>query len=73
MRVKVSSEGDFAPEYEELVELAAEVRAELRSRAHRPGGAAWRDAFDGELIELLAEGRRAEAKARLLDRLGATV
>jgi siroheme synthase-like protein len=72
-RVRRDLEAYFAPEYEELVELAAEVRAELRSRAHRPGGAAWRDAFDGELIELLGEGRRAEAKARLLDRLGATV
>jgi len=72
-RVRRDLEAYFAPEYEELVELAAEVRAELRSRAHRPGGVAWRDAFDGELIELLGEGRRAEAKARLLDRLGATV
>src|SRR4030095_880296 len=72
-RVRRDLEAYFAPEYEELVELAAEVRAELRSRAHRRGGAAWRDAFEGELIELLAEGRRAEAKARLLDRLGAAV
>jgi precorrin-2 dehydrogenase/sirohydrochlorin ferrochelatase len=70
-RVRRDLEAYFAPAYGELVELAAEVRAELRSRAHRPGGVAWREAFDGELIELLAEGRRAEAKARLLDRLGA--
>jgi siroheme synthase-like protein len=72
-RVRRDLEAYFAPAYGELVELAAEVRAELRSRAHRPGGVAWREAFDGELIELLAEGRRAEAKARLLDRLGAAV
>jgi siroheme synthase-like protein len=72
-RVRRDLEAYFAPEYDELVELAAEVRAELRSRAHRPGGVAWREAFDRELIELLAEGRRAEAKARLLDRLGAAV
>jgi precorrin-2 dehydrogenase / sirohydrochlorin ferrochelatase len=72
-RVRRDLEAYFAPEYEELVELAAEVRAELRARAHRPGGVAWREAFDGELIELLADGRRAEAKARLLDRLGAAV
>ncbi len=72
-RVRRDLEAYFAPAYGELVELAAEVRAELRSRAHRPGGVTWREAFDGELIELLAEGRRAEAKARLLDRLGAAV
>ncbi len=59
-----------SPEYDELVELAAEVRAELRSRAQRPVGEAWRGALDRDLVGLLAEGRRDEAKARLLERLG---
>jgi precorrin-2 dehydrogenase / sirohydrochlorin ferrochelatase len=71
-RVRRDLEAYFAPEYEELVELAAEVRAELRSHAHRPGAAVWRGAFDRDLVDLLAEGRRGEAKARLLDRLGVT-
>ena len=72
-RVRRDLEAYFTPEYEELVELAAEVRAELRSRAHRPGAAVWRGALDRDLVALLAEGKRDEAKARLLDRLGVTV
>ena len=69
-RVRRDLEAYFAPEYDELVELAAEVRAELRSRAQRPVAKAWRGAFDRDLVVLLAEGRRGEAKARLLERLG---
>jgi precorrin-2 dehydrogenase/sirohydrochlorin ferrochelatase len=69
-RVRRDLEAYFAPEYDELVELAAEVRAELRSRAQRPVAEAWRGAFDRDLVVLLAEGRRGDAKARLLERLG---
>jgi precorrin-2 dehydrogenase/sirohydrochlorin ferrochelatase len=69
-RVRRDLEAYFTPEYEELVELAAEVRSELRSRTHRPAAAVWRAAFDGDLVALLAEGRREEAKIRLLHRLG---
>lgn len=69
-RVRRDLEAYFAPEYDELVELAAEVRGELRSRAQRPVGEAWRGALDRDLVGLLAEGRRDEAKARLLERLG---
>lgn len=72
-RVRRDLEAYFTPEYEDLVELAAEVRAELRSRAHRPEAAAWRGALEHDLVTLLAEGRRDEAKARLLDRLGVRV
>ncbi|HYS94643.1 MAG TPA: bifunctional precorrin-2 dehydrogenase/sirohydrochlorin ferrochelatase, partial [Candidatus Acidoferrales bacterium] len=45
-RVRRDLEAYFAPEYDELVELAAEVRGELRSRAQRPVGEAWRGALD---------------------------
>jgi precorrin-2 dehydrogenase len=71
-RVRRDLEAYFAPEYDELVELAAEVRAELRSRAQRPVAEAWRGAFDRDLVGLLAEGKRSEAKERLLERLGVT-
>jgi siroheme synthase (precorrin-2 oxidase/ferrochelatase) len=71
-RVRRDLESRLAPEYAELVELAAEVRAELRAESRRPGGEVWRDALDGELIALLAQGKRDEAKALLLDRLGVT-
>jgi precorrin-2 dehydrogenase/sirohydrochlorin ferrochelatase len=71
-RVRRDLEDKLAPEYAELVELAAEVRAELKASPRRPDGQAWREALDGELIALLAKGRRDEAKALLLDRLGVT-
>ncbi len=71
-RMRRDLEALVPAEYEALVELAAEVRSELRARANRPGGAAWRAALGGELITLLAQGKRGEAKARLLDRLGVT-
>ena len=71
-RMRRDLEALVPAEYEALVELAAEVRSELRARANRPGGEAWRAALGGELIALLAQGKRGEAKARLLDRLGVT-
>ncbi|HMB34741.1 MAG TPA: bifunctional precorrin-2 dehydrogenase/sirohydrochlorin ferrochelatase [Methylomirabilota bacterium] len=71
-RVRRDLEAHVPSEYEALVELAAEVRSELRARATRPGGTAWREALGGDLVTLLAQGKRGEAKARLLDRLGVT-
>jgi hypothetical protein len=70
--VKQDLEAHVPSEYEALVELAAEVRSELRARATRPGGTVWREALGGDLVTLLAQGKRGEAKARLLDRLGVT-
>ena len=71
-RVRRDLESYFTPEYEDLVELAAEVRRELRAGGRRADGAFWREALDADLSRLLAEGRRGDAKARLLDRLGVT-
>jgi len=68
-RVRRDLESYFTPEYEELVELAAEVRRELRASGRRADASAWRAALDVDLRRLLAEGRRADARARLLDRL----
>ena len=71
-RVRRDLEAWFTPEYADLVELAAEVRRELRESGRRAEGKAWRDALDADLRRLLAAGSRGEAKARLLERLGAT-
>ena len=71
-RVRRDLESYFTPEYEDLVELAAEVRCQLRARGWRVDAAAWRGALDAGVRRLLADGRRAEARARLLDRLGVT-
>ena len=71
-RVRRDLESYFTPEYEDLVELASEVRRELRAGGRRADAAAWRDALDADLRRLLVEGRRGEARARLLDRLRVT-
>jgi precorrin-2 dehydrogenase len=49
-----------------MLELAAEVRAELREKGKLVDSEIWNKALDGELRQLLAEGRRPEAKERLL-------
>jgi precorrin-2 dehydrogenase / sirohydrochlorin ferrochelatase len=49
-----------------MLELAAEVRAELREKEKLVDSEVWNKALDGELRQLLAEGRRSEAKERLL-------
>ena len=71
-RVRRDLEAWLAPEYEDLVELAAEVRQELRASGRRADAARWRAALDADLVRLLADGRPDEARARLLDRLGVT-
>ena len=68
-RLRRDLESYFTREYEELVELAAEVRRELRASGRRADASRWRAALDADLRQLLAEGRRGDAKARLLDRL----
>ena len=69
-RVRRDLESYFTVEYEDLVELAAEVRHELRAAGLGADAVFWREALDADLLRLLAEGRRGDAKARLLDRLG---
>ena len=61
----------FTEEYAALADIVAEVRRELRQRAAAPDGAAWRKALDADFRRLVADGKREEAKAHLLERLGA--
>jgi siroheme synthase-like protein len=54
-----------------LVEIVEEVRQELRAehaggRGVTPEAPDWRTALDGTILELMNQGRRAEAKERLL-------
>jgi len=69
-RVRRDLERYFTREYDDLVELAAEVRRELRASGRRVDASQWRAALDADLRGLLAEGRRGDARMRLLDRLG---
>lgn len=68
--IREELEGYFTEEYAALARLAAEVRRELRGRGVRPSPEAWQQALDEDLRRLIAEGRRGEARARLLGRLG---
>ena len=60
----------LTPERVLLVELAAEVRAELRARGRRADGEAWREALRGDLLALIREGKLELARARIVARLG---
>ena len=57
--------------YESLVEIVDEVRTELRAGGGGGTGVTsgpvdWRSALDRSILDLIAQGRRAEAKERLL-------
>ncbi len=69
--IREELEAYFTEDYAALVQIVAEVRHELRERGSLPSAEAWRTALDGDLRGLIAEGRREEAKARLLSRLKA--
>lgn len=56
---------EIGPEYGTLLDLLAEVRAELISRGIATEGLAWREAIDSGMLELVREGNLAEAKERL--------
>ena len=71
--IREELEDYLTEDYAVLAEIAAEVRRELRERGLSPDGETWRRALDGNLRSLIAEGRREEAKARLLWRLRAGI
>ena len=60
----------FTDEYSALVQLAAEVRDELRARAINAPFETWRSALSGEVRQLLMRGDVARAKSLLLRELG---
>lgn len=69
--IREELEAYFTQDYAVLAEVVAEVRRELGQRASIPDGAAWQRALNGDLRRLIAEGKREEARAYLLARLGA--
>jgi precorrin-2 dehydrogenase/sirohydrochlorin ferrochelatase len=60
-------------DYALMLELAAEVRAELREKGMLVDSEVWNKALDNDLRRLLAGGKRAEAKERLLRSLSEPV
>ncbi len=69
--IREELEAYFTEDYAVLAQIMAEVRRELKERGRVPGWEAWRQALDGDFRRLIAEGRREEAKARLLWQLRA--
>ncbi len=59
--------------YAALADVAGDVRRSLRARRHAPDAQTWVRALDSEVRRLAATGQVAEARRRLLERLGAGV
>jgi siroheme synthase-like protein len=58
-------------DFGQLVEIASEVRRELRERSLRPSAESWNAALQGDFRRLIREGKAEEAKRLLLEKLGA--
>jgi precorrin-2 dehydrogenase/sirohydrochlorin ferrochelatase len=56
---------EFGPEYDVLIEMLAEARADLIARGKSTEGPGWQRALDSGMLELIREGDLAEAKERL--------
>jgi len=56
---------ELGPEYDTLLELLAEARRDARERGTVTRPADWQRALDSGMLELIREGRIAEAKERL--------
>lgn len=58
-------EAELGPEYEALLEILNDEREALRSNGTPTEGLAWREALDSGLLDLVRQGRIAEARERL--------
>jgi siroheme synthase-like protein len=56
---------EFGPEYDVLIDLLAEARADLQERGVSTEGPGWQRALDSGMLDLIREGDLAEAKERL--------
>jgi siroheme synthase-like protein len=56
---------EMGPEYETLLEVLAEAREAIRATGRSSEDADWRRAFDSGILDLIREGREAEARELL--------
>ena len=61
----------FTAEYAQLVQVAAEVRMELKEKSLNAGAGAWNSALKGEFRRLIRAGKPEQAREFLLTTLGA--
>jgi siroheme synthase-like protein len=69
--IREELDGYFTNDYVQLVQVAAEVRTELKEKSLTVGAGAWNDALKGEFRRLIRAGRPEQAKEFLLTTLGA--
>lgn len=72
-KMREEIEAFLTEDYAAMLELAAEVRAELREQGKLIDADIWNRSLDADLKKLLAEGKQAEAKERLLRSLSEPV
>jgi len=65
-------EGEFGPEYLTLLEVLADERRRLRDAGLPTEGLNWQGALDSGMLELIREGRLAEAKETLTECLSSS-
>jgi precorrin-2 dehydrogenase/sirohydrochlorin ferrochelatase len=58
-------DAELGPEYEQLLAMLAEARADLVARGQPTEHPGWKRALDSGMLELIREGHLAEAKERL--------
>jgi precorrin-2 dehydrogenase/sirohydrochlorin ferrochelatase len=58
-------ENELGPEYEQLLTMLAEARADLVARGEPTEVPGWKRALDSGMLEMIREGHLAEAKERL--------
>ncbi|HTW07765.1 MAG TPA: bifunctional precorrin-2 dehydrogenase/sirohydrochlorin ferrochelatase [Acidimicrobiales bacterium] len=63
--LKAQFAAQMGPELAELAELLAGARAELKAQGRSTEGIDWRPGLGPDMLELIRQGRRAEAKERL--------
>jgi precorrin-2 dehydrogenase/sirohydrochlorin ferrochelatase len=61
----------FTADYARFVQIASEVRRELREKSVSPSADAWNRALGGDFRRLIKEGKALQAKELLLEKLGA--
>jgi siroheme synthase-like protein len=63
--LKAEFAAQMGPELAVLAELLAEARAKVKASGHSTEDVDWRPGLDWAMLDLIREGRRAEAKERL--------
>lgn len=71
--IREELEAYFTEAYADLTAILSEVRRELQELSLHASGDTWRKALDGDILRLVKEGKRKEAKDHLLVRLGAGI